>query len=56
MQQKVDSAAWAWRAGTAVVIANGMRQNIIRDICDGKKVCAACVGDLWDCSSGRDGG
>ncbi len=39
MQQKVDSAAWAWRAGTAVVIANGMRPNILRDVLDGKKVC-----------------
>lgn len=46
MQQKVDSAAWAWRAGTAVVICNGMRPNVIRDVLDGKKVCLALM-KVW---------
>lgn len=43
MQQKVDSAAWAWRAGTAVVIANGMRPGVIRDVLQGKKVCCCAL-------------
>eukprot|EP01147_Barroeca_monosierra_P010226 gene10226-2382_t len=38
MQAKVDSATWAWRNGSAVIIANGMKLNTIKSVTSGQKV------------------
>ncbi|EGD76772.1 aldehyde dehydrogenase 18 family [Salpingoeca rosetta] len=38
MQAKVDSATWAWRNGTAVIIANGTKLNTIKAVTSGERV------------------
>jgi glutamate 5-kinase len=38
MSSKVDSAAWAFRKGIAVVVASGLKPGCISDIIAGKPV------------------
>jgi hypothetical protein len=38
MAAKVQSATWAWNKGSAVVVANGNRINVIPDIIAGKRI------------------
>lgn len=38
MKSKVDAAAWAFRKGTAVVVASGLVDNSIVDIMSGREM------------------